>query len=67
MATGAALLVLGGAWLVWTRRSTKPHPGGPHRLENLCGTDATSAFTAQHSSNEKAQERLSGFLLGPLE
>lgn len=27
------------------------HPGGPRVIERLCGTDATSAFTNQHSGN----------------
>ncbi|MFN8097908.1 MAG: cytochrome b5-like heme/steroid binding domain-containing protein [Dermatophilaceae bacterium] len=42
------------------------HPGGPDRIEALCGTDATSAFDAQHGGQREPEERLAGFLLGDL-
>ncbi|MBB1508308.1 cytochrome b5-like heme/steroid binding domain-containing protein [Tessaracoccus sp. MC1756] len=42
------------------------HPGGPERIEPLCGTDATAQFTGQHGQTEVAQATLKTFLLGPL-
>lgn len=43
------------------------HPGGPDRIAALCGTDATSAFRAQHGSNETAQSTIKRFEIGTLE
>lgn len=42
------------------------HPGGEARIEQLCGTDASSAFTAEHGNNREAQQTLARYLLGPL-
>lgn len=42
------------------------HPGGPQRIENLCGTDGTAAFTEQHNTQAEPNERLATFKLGPL-
>lgn len=42
------------------------HPGGRQRILNLCGTDATSAFTAQHERNAIAQDRLAQLQIGEL-
>lgn len=42
------------------------HPGGAHRIEPLCGTDASADFGGQHATNETAQATLQRFFLGPL-
>ncbi|MFT3888017.1 MAG: cytochrome b5-like heme/steroid binding domain-containing protein [Arachnia sp.] len=42
------------------------HPGGASRIEALCGTDATAAFTAQHGGQARPASQLAQFLLGPL-
>lgn len=42
------------------------HPGGPQRILNLCGTDATAQFTGQHGTSARPNETLAGFKLGPL-
>lgn len=42
------------------------HPGGTQRILNLCGTDATDAFRAQHADNPRPNNRLAGFRLGDL-
>lgn len=43
------------------------HPGGPDRIEALCGTDATDDFEGQHSGEERPEEQLSEFEIGELE
>lgn len=43
------------------------HPGGPDRIEQLCGTDATDAFEGQHGGDEGPQQQLSEFEIGELE
>lgn len=42
------------------------HPGGAEAITGLCGTDASSAFAAQHGSQSEPNERLAQFLLGDL-
>ncbi len=42
------------------------HPGGPQRILNLCGTDATAAFNAQHGGQARPAQELAQFLLAPL-
>lgn len=42
------------------------HPGGPERIEGICGTDATDAFTGQHEGQSAPMEALAQFELGPL-
>lgn len=42
------------------------HPGGAEPIIGLCGTDATSAFAAQHGSQQEPNERLAQFLVGTL-
>lgn len=42
------------------------HPGGAQRILNLCGTDATDAFRAQHGADPRPNTRLAGFRLGDL-
>ncbi|MDO5697638.1 MAG: cytochrome b5-like heme/steroid binding domain-containing protein [Dermatophilus congolensis] len=42
------------------------HPGGPQRILNLCGTDATAAFRGQHATREAPNSRLDSFRIGTL-
>ena len=42
------------------------HPGGADRILALCGTDATAAFTAQHSGDSRPQTQLARFKIGDL-
>ena len=42
------------------------HPGGADRILALCGTDATTAFTAQHSGDSRPQTQLARFKIGDL-
>lgn len=42
------------------------HPGGADRIIPLCGTDATSAFGAQHGDAPQPNQQLGRFELGPL-
>lgn len=42
------------------------HPGGPDKIRSICGTDATTAFTKQHGSSEKAQAALERYKIGQL-
>lgn len=42
------------------------HPGGPDRIEALCGTDATERFTGQHGDNQAAQQVLSEHRIGQI-
>jgi cytochrome b involved in lipid metabolism len=42
------------------------HPGGPQRILNLCGTDATAAFNAQHGGQARPAQELAQFFLAPL-
>ena len=42
------------------------HPGGSDRIIPLCGTDASAAFTAQHSGQGKPESTLTRFYLGEL-
>ena len=42
------------------------HPGGPSAIQSLCGVDGTSSFLAQHRGGGSPQQRLAGYLLGPL-
>lgn len=43
------------------------HPGGQSRIENICGTDATSAFQGQHAGAPAPASALEPLLLGPVE
>jgi cytochrome b involved in lipid metabolism len=42
------------------------HPGGPDKIEPLCGTDATQKFRTQHDSQEKPNNQLASFRIGEL-
>ena len=42
------------------------HPGGRGRIEALCGTDATSAFRAQHDDQTEPNTQLARFQIGTL-
>lgn len=42
------------------------HPGGPQRIEQLCGTDASQAFRNQHGGNPEANAELASFEIGTL-
>ncbi|MCH8613613.1 cytochrome b5 domain-containing protein [Arsenicicoccus dermatophilus] len=42
------------------------HPGGPKRIEGICGQDATAQFTTQHGANAEAKARLATFQIGTL-
>jgi len=42
------------------------HPGGPDKIEPLCGTDATQKFRTQHDSQEKPNNQLASFRIGDL-
>ena len=43
------------------------HPGGPDNIKQLCGTDATSKFEAQHESEAKPNQQIASFKIGSLE
>ena len=40
------------------------HPGGAANITNLCGTDATKAFSNQHGTATKPNNALAGFAIG---
>ena len=42
------------------------HPGGAVNISNICGTDATKAFSNQHGGQAKPNNVLSGFEVGAL-
>ncbi|HLS14658.1 MAG TPA: cytochrome b5-like heme/steroid binding domain-containing protein [Beutenbergiaceae bacterium] len=42
------------------------HPGGPDRIEQLCGVDGTDLFTGQHSGQSQPESQLSEFEIGEL-
>lgn len=42
------------------------HPGGEQRILNLCGTDATSAFTGKHGDAAAPNTRLDSLRIGTL-
>lgn len=42
------------------------HPGGAQRILNLCGTDGSSAFNAQHGGQARPEAELATFLIGTL-
>lgn len=42
------------------------HPGGANRILNICGTDATQAFTAQHGGESRPAQELAQFKIGAL-
>jgi cytochrome b involved in lipid metabolism len=42
------------------------HPGGPQRIINLCGTDATQAFETKHDDAPKPNAMLATFKIGEL-
>jgi cytochrome b involved in lipid metabolism len=43
------------------------HPGGPDKILGICGTNATAAFTAQHSGQPNPAQALASFKIGVLE
>ncbi|MGJ9424620.1 cytochrome b5 domain-containing protein [Nesterenkonia halotolerans] len=43
------------------------HPGGPERIEGLCGTDASAAFEGQHGGQAGPEDQLAEFEIGTLE
>ncbi|GAB95506.1 hypothetical protein KILIM_021_00460 [Kineosphaera limosa NBRC 100340] len=43
------------------------HPGGPDKIQGLCGTDGTATFQGQHSDAPNPNERLATFKIGTLE
>lgn len=43
------------------------HPGGQSAITELCGTDATNAFSRQHGSNDEAKEALAEHQIGTLQ
>lgn len=43
------------------------HPGGPARIEQLCGRDATSDFTRQHAGQELPEQHLAEFSIGDVD
>ena len=42
------------------------HPGGANAILNLCGTDATLAFKAQHENKTRPEGTLGSYKIGPL-
>jgi cytochrome b involved in lipid metabolism len=42
------------------------HPGGAANITNLCGTDATAAFTNEHGQSDKPNTALKSFAIGAL-
>ena len=46
----------------WVER----HPGGRQRILNLCGTDATQQFLAQHRTNPRSNAQLERLKIGEL-
>jgi cytochrome b involved in lipid metabolism len=42
------------------------HPGGAMNITNLCGTDATAAFSNQHGQSAKPNRTIEGFIIGAL-
>ena len=42
------------------------HPGGAANITNLCGTDATDAFTNEHGQSSKPNTALKSFVIGAL-
>ena len=42
------------------------HPGGAANITNLCGTDATAAFTNEHGQSDKPNTALKSFVIGAL-
>jgi hypothetical protein len=42
------------------------HPGGSGAIVNLCGTDASAAFSAKHGNQSRPAAQLSSYRLGPL-
>jgi cytochrome b involved in lipid metabolism len=42
------------------------HPGGAGAIASMCGVDATSAFSGQHSGEKRPANELAGFKIGTL-
>ncbi len=42
------------------------HPGGADRITALCGTDASAAFSRQHSGQDRPESALTRFYIGDL-
>lgn len=42
------------------------HPGGPDKIEGICGTDATSTFMGQHGNDTDPKKMLATFEIGKL-
>lgn len=43
------------------------HPGGPARIEGLCGTDGTNQFEGQHRGNSGPEQELASMKIGTLD
>ncbi len=42
------------------------HPGGPSHILNICGTDGSAAFNAQHGGQSRPASELVNFYIGTL-
>lgn len=42
------------------------HPGGEQNILNICGTDGSDAFNAQHGGQRRPANELKGFEIGKL-
>lgn len=42
------------------------HPGGAKRILDMCGQDATAAYEAQHGGQNRPEQILKQYLIGPL-
>lgn len=42
------------------------HPGGSRNILRICGRDGTSSFEGKHGGDEKPEEQLKSFYIGPL-
>ena len=43
------------------------HPGGPAKIEALCGTDATAKFEGKHDNEAEPEAKLESFKIGDLQ
>ena len=41
------------------------HPGGPQVIEAMCGKDGTNAFNNQHGGQQRLEQVLAGYEVGP--
>lgn len=42
------------------------HPGGPQRILQMCGKDATTSFEGQHGGKDSPEAQLAGFKIDTL-